>query len=63
MTAPEAPHLLESSELSRAFPTSFVSIGGPLGIGLAAPLLTWIILDFGWHLAFGFLGAVGFPGT
>ncbi len=44
----------------RAFPTSFVSIGGPLGIGLAAPLLTWIILDFGWHMAFGFLGAAGF---
>jgi MFS family permease len=44
----------------RAFPTSFVSIGGPLGIGLAAPLLTWIILDFGWQAAFGFLGAVGF---
>jgi len=44
----------------RAFPTSFVSIGGPLGIGLAAPLLTWIILDFGWHMAFGFLGVAGF---
>ncbi|CCE08104.1 conserved membrane hypothetical protein [Bradyrhizobium sp. STM 3843] len=44
----------------RAFPTSFVSIGGPLGIGLAAPLLTWIILTYSWHAAFGFLGAVGF---
>ncbi len=44
----------------RAFPTGLVSIGGPLGIGLAAPLLTWIILTYSWHAAFGFLGAVGF---
>ncbi len=43
----------------RSFPTSFVSIGGPLGIGLAAPLLTWIILTYSWHAAFGFLGIVG----
>ncbi len=45
---------------SRAFPTGFVSIGGPLGIGLAAPLLTWIILTYSWHAAFGFLGVAGF---
>ena len=45
---------------ARAFPTGFVSIGGPLGIGLAAPLLTWIILTYSWHAAFGFLGIVGF---
>ncbi|WP_024506482.1 MFS transporter [Bradyrhizobium sp. ARR65] len=44
---------------SRAFPTGFVSIGGPLGIGLAAPLLTWIILTYSWHAAFGFLGVSG----
>lgn len=44
----------------RAFPSSFISIGAPLGIGLAAPLLTWIILTFSWHAAFVFLGAVGF---
>jgi len=44
----------------RSFPTGFVSIGGPLGIALAAPLLTWIILTYSWHAAFGFLGAAGF---
>ncbi len=44
----------------RAFPTGFVSIGGPLGIGLAAPLLTWIILTYSWHAAFAFLGITGF---
>jgi MFS family permease len=43
----------------RAFPTSFVSIGGAIGVG-SAPLLTWIILTYGWHVAFGFLGVVGF---
>lgn len=44
----------------RAFPSGFVSIGAPIGVGLAAPLLTWIILTYSWHAAFGFLGAVGF---
>lgn len=44
----------------RAFPTSFASIGGPLGIALAAPTLTWIIVTYSWHAAFGFLGAIGF---
>ena len=44
----------------RTFPTSFVSIGGPLGLGVVAPLLTWIILTWDWHTAFGFLGVAGF---
>ena len=44
----------------RTLPTSFVSIGGALGAGVVAPLLTWIILTFSWHAAFGFLGIVGF---
>jgi MFS family permease len=44
----------------RAFPTSFVSIGAPIGIALFSPLLTWIIFTYSWHAAFGFLGAVGF---
>jgi MFS family permease len=44
----------------RAFPTSFVSIGAPIGIALFSPLLTWIIFTYSWHAAFGFLGVVGF---
>jgi MFS family permease len=36
-----------------------VSIGAALGAGVVAPLLTWIILTFSWHWAFGFLGIVG----
>jgi len=44
----------------RTFPTSLVAIGGAVGAGFVAPLLTWIILTFGWHHAFLFLGAAGF---
>jgi MFS family permease len=43
----------------RAFPTSFASIGGPLGIALLSPVLTWIIVSYSWHAAFGFLGIAG----
>ncbi|MBS0521948.1 MAG: MFS transporter [Proteobacteria bacterium] len=44
----------------RALPTSFVSVGAAIGVGIATPLLTWIILTYSWHVAFGFLGVVGF---
>jgi MFS family permease len=44
----------------RAWPTSLISIGAALGVGLATPLLTWIILTWDWHVAFGFLGVIGF---
>ena len=37
----------------RTVPTSLVSIGGPLGVGVVAPLLTWIILTFSWHAGRG----------
>jgi MFS family permease len=43
----------------RTLPTSLVAIGGAIGAGVVAPLLTWIILTFSWHAAFGFLGIVG----
>jgi MFS family permease len=43
----------------RTFPSSFLSIGGAIGTGVVAPLLTWIILTFDWHAAFGFLGICG----
>jgi MFS family permease len=43
----------------RTLPTSLVSIGAAIGAGVVAPLLTWIILTFTWHWAFGFLGIVG----
>lgn len=44
----------------RALPTSFVSVGAPIGIAIFSPLLTWIIVTYSWHAAFGFLGVIGF---
>jgi MFS family permease len=43
----------------RTFPTSLVAIGGTFGVGFIAPLLTWMIVTYDWHVAFGFLGIVG----
>ena len=34
----------------RAFPTSFVALGGAVGAGFVAPILTWIILTYGRRL-------------
>jgi MFS family permease len=41
------------------FVTSLVAIGGTFGVGFIAPLLTWIIVTYSWHAAFGFLGLLG----
>lgn len=43
----------------RTFPTSLVAIGGTFGVGFIAPLLTWMIVTYSWHVAFGFLGVIG----
>jgi ACS family D-galactonate transporter-like MFS transporter len=43
----------------RALPTSLVQIGGSVGVGIMAPLITWIIVTYSWHVAFGSLGVVG----
>jgi MFS family permease len=43
----------------RTWPTSLVSIGGAIGTGFAAPLITWIIITYNWHTAFLVLGIVG----
>jgi ACS family D-galactonate transporter-like MFS transporter len=43
----------------RALPTSVVASGAAFGAGLVAPLITWIIVHYGWHAAFGTLGSVG----
>ena len=43
----------------RALPTSVVASGAAFGAGIVAPLIIWIIDHFGWHAAFGTLGAVG----
>jgi ACS family D-galactonate transporter-like MFS transporter len=43
----------------RALPTSVVASGAAFGTGLVAPFITWIIVHYGWHAAFGTLGCVG----
>jgi MFS family permease len=43
----------------RAVPTSLVQIGGSFGVGIFAPLLTWVIVTYSWHAAFGCLGVAG----
>ena len=43
----------------RTFPTSLVAIGGTFGVGFIAPLITWMIVTYNWHVAFGFLGGIG----
>jgi MFS transporter, ACS family, D-galactonate transporter len=43
----------------RTLPTSIVAIGAAVGVFTIAPVLAYLIERFGWHAAFGFLGAVG----
>jgi ACS family D-galactonate transporter-like MFS transporter len=43
----------------RALPTSVVASGAAFGSGLVAPLITWVIVSYGWHAAFGTLGCIG----
>jgi MFS transporter, ACS family, D-galactonate transporter len=43
----------------RALPTSVVASGAAFGTGVVAPLVTWVIVRFGWHTAFGALGLIG----
>lgn len=47
----------------RALPTSLAALGGAVGIGVAAPTLTWIIVTHGWRWAFVALGVVGLVWT
>ncbi|MGJ4959018.1 MFS transporter [Bradyrhizobium sp. HKCCYLRH2015] len=43
----------------RAMPTAILSQGSAFGVILAVPALNWIIVNHGWHYAFGALGVVG----
>lgn len=44
----------------RALPSNLVAAGSTLGPVLAAPLLAWVIGEWGWRWAFGVLGIAGF---
>lgn len=43
----------------RAVPTSVVACGAAFGTGVVAPLITWIIVHYSWHVAFAALGVAG----
>lgn len=43
----------------RTLPTAVVTQGSAMGIVLAGPILSWIILSFGWRMAFAALCAAG----
>ncbi|BAM86628.1 putative permease of the major facilitator superfamily [Bradyrhizobium oligotrophicum S58] len=43
----------------RAMPTAILSQGSAFGVILAVPALNWVIVNHGWHYAFGALGIVG----
>lgn len=45
---------------NRALPSNLIAAGSTLGPVIAAPVLAWVILAWGWRWAFGFLGFVGF---
>ncbi|MGW8762927.1 MFS transporter [Streptomyces sp. NPDC055815] len=43
----------------RAVPSSIVVAGAGIGPLVAAPVLTWVILEYSWHAAFGVLAVFG----
>jgi MFS family permease len=43
----------------RALPSNLIAAGSTLGPVIAAPLLMWVIVTWGWRWAFGVLGIVG----
>ncbi|MFV0457546.1 MAG: MFS transporter [Actinomycetales bacterium] len=43
----------------RALPSNLVAAGSTLGPVFAAPILAWVIIEFGWRWAFGALGIFG----
>ncbi|WP_233838105.1 MFS transporter [Paraburkholderia sp. ZP32-5] len=43
----------------RTLPTAIFSVGGSVGIGIIAPLVTWVIVHSGWRAAFMTLAGSG----
>lgn len=42
---------------ARTLPTAVIACGAAVGAGVVAPLVTFVIVHFGWHAAFGALSA------
>jgi MFS family permease len=43
----------------RTLPTAVLSQGSAFGVIIAVPALNWVVVNYGWHYAFGSLGVVG----
>jgi MFS transporter, ACS family, D-galactonate transporter len=43
----------------RTLPNAVLSQGAAFGVIVAVPALNWVIVNYGWHYAFGALGVVG----
>lgn len=43
----------------RTLPTAILSQGSAFGVIIAVPALNWVVVNYGWHYAFGLLGVVG----
>jgi MFS family permease len=43
----------------RTLPTAVLSQGSAFGVIVAVPTLNWVVVNYGWHYAFGTLGTVG----
>ena len=43
----------------RTLPTAILSQGAAFGVIFAVPALNWVVVNYGWHYAFGTLGVVG----
>jgi MFS transporter, ACS family, D-galactonate transporter len=43
----------------RTLPNAVLSQGAAFGVIVAVPALNWVVVNYGWHYAFGALGVVG----
>jgi MFS family permease len=43
----------------RTLPNAILSQGSAFGVIVAVPTLNWVVVNYGWHYAFGTLGVVG----
>ncbi|WP_167760072.1 MFS transporter [Paraburkholderia pallida] len=58
---PVAVHALYKwfPDRERALPSAVLTVGASFGAGFIAPLITWVIVSFGWRAAFEMLALVG----
>lgn len=58
---PVANHALQKwfLDADRGLPTGLLSTGSALGVIAGAPALTWVLVEYDWHTAFGVLGVIG----